>query len=59
MEMVEVISDSLKNVCKVKEILRTLIEMQVLRNDALIERAFELLDKTEEILANTYTGNKS
>ncbi len=44
-------NDALKNVCKVKEMLKNFTSMMTIQYRHSLDDAIELLEKTEEILA--------
>ncbi len=49
--MEAVINESLKNVCKAKELIKTFLEIKSGEHSELLQLVSELLDKTEDILA--------
>jgi len=46
------VNESLKNVCRIKELIKTFLELANMDNIALLILAIELLDKSEDILAS-------
>ena len=47
----EAINDSLKNVAKSAELVRSYLELNDIENEALLQVALEMLEKTVEILS--------
>lgn len=50
--MEPILNDCLSTVFKVKDILKTFIDLNDIENKSLLQVAIDLLDSTEETLAN-------